>query len=94
MAPCSKDFLRGDDFDAVLAIFRSYRYGENASEAVEEIVIDEKDYRKCSFCVTVCIAMSRVEIEKIVYLEHIQHSQKDFRIHSKISSGKAAVSGP
>ena len=54
MAACSEDFLCGDDFDAVLAIFRSYGYGANAAEAVEKIVTDEKDYSKCSLCFTVC----------------------------------------
>ena len=27
MAACSEDFLCGDDFDAVLVILSSYRYG-------------------------------------------------------------------
>ena len=36
MAACSKDFLCEDDFDAVLTIFRSYRYGANASGAIWE----------------------------------------------------------
>ena len=39
---CSKDFLCGYDFDDVLAIFCSYRYSVNASEAVEKIATDEK----------------------------------------------------
>ena len=47
MAACREDFLCGDDFDAVLAIYRSYRYGANASEAVQKIVTGEKDYHKC-----------------------------------------------
>ena len=38
----------GYDFDGVIVIFRSYRYGANASEAVEKIAADEKYYRKCS----------------------------------------------
>ena len=56
MAACSKDFLCGDESVAVSAICRSYSYGPNSSERVEKIVIDEKDYYKCSLCVTVCIA--------------------------------------
>ena len=56
MAACSENFPHGDDFDDVLAIFRSYRYGANASEAVENITLDEKNYHKCSLCVTVGIA--------------------------------------
>ena len=42
-AACSEGFLCGDDFDAALAIFRSYFYNANASEAVEKIDTDEKD---------------------------------------------------
>ena len=36
-ATCSEDFYCGDDFDAVLAIFSSYRYDANTTEAVEKI---------------------------------------------------------
>ena len=46
MAACSEDFLFGVDFDAALAIFRSYCYSANASEAVEKVA-DEKDYHEC-----------------------------------------------
>ena len=58
MALSSEDFLCEDDFEvAILAIFCSYRYGANVSEAVEKITTDEKDYQiKCSLCVIVCIA--------------------------------------
>ena len=55
MAACSEDFLCWDDFDTVLAIFCSYRYGANISEAAEKIAITGKDYHKCCLCVTVCI---------------------------------------
>ena len=48
MAACSKDFLCGHDFDAVLVIFHCYGYGGNASEAVEKVAIDEKGYHKVS----------------------------------------------
>ena len=51
MAACSEDFLCGNDFDAVSAIFRSYRYGANAPETVEKIAIGEQDYYRCSLCV-------------------------------------------
>lgn len=42
MAATRVDFHSGDDFDAVLASFRSHRYDANASEAVEMIDTDEK----------------------------------------------------
>ena len=56
MAASSEDCIFfGDDFDGFLAIFRSYRYGANASEAVGKIAADEK-YHKCSLYVIICIA--------------------------------------
>ena len=42
MAACNEDFYFWDDFDPVLAIFCSYRYGASASKAVEIITTDEK----------------------------------------------------
>lgn len=56
MAPSSEHFLFKNDFDAVLNLFRSYHYGENASEAVEKIGTYEKDCHKCSMYVIVFIA--------------------------------------
>ena len=50
----SKDFLSGDDFEAVSAIWYFYYYGANASEAIEKIATDEKDYHKCPLGVIVC----------------------------------------
>ena len=49
-----EDFLTEDDFEAVLAMFCNYDYGVNASETVEKMAIDQKNYRKCSLCVIVC----------------------------------------
>ena len=43
MATSSNDFYCGDDFYAALAIFRSYRCGENSSKVVEKIARIEKD---------------------------------------------------
>ena len=45
MAAFSDDFLSGNDFEAVLAIFCCHGYGANSSE---KIGTDEKDYHKCS----------------------------------------------
>ena len=56
MTACSEGFLCGDDFDAVLTIFRSYWYSANASETVKKIPAVGKDYHKCPLCVkSVCI---------------------------------------
>ena len=52
MATCSEDILYGDDFDVFKAIFRSYGFGTNTSEAVEKTVTNKKDYHKYSFCFT------------------------------------------
>ena len=43
--------LSENDFEAVLATF--WCYGANASEAVQRIATDQKDYQKCSSCVIV-----------------------------------------
>ena len=52
MADFSENFLSGNDFEDVLAIFFYYDHGSKASEAVEKIATGEKGYRKCSICVT------------------------------------------
>ena len=47
-----EELLSENNFEAVLATFCCYDYGDNASEAVQKIATDQKDYRKCS-CVIV-----------------------------------------
>ena len=49
-----EELLCENDFEAVLATFCCYDYGANASEAVQIIATDQKDYHKCSYCVIVC----------------------------------------
>ena len=44
--------LSENDFEAVLATF--WCYGANASEAVQRIATDQKDYQKCASYMTVC----------------------------------------
>ena len=46
--------LSENDFEAVLATFWCYEYGANASETIQRIATDQKDYQKCSSCVIVC----------------------------------------
>ena len=46
--------LSENDFEAVLAIFCCYDHGPNASEAVQKIAIDQKEYRKHSLCIIIC----------------------------------------
>ena len=43
-----EELLSENDFEAVLVTFCCYEYGPNASEAVQKITADQKDYRKCS----------------------------------------------
>ena len=46
---CSKN-----DFEAVLATMYCYEHGAKASEEVQKIATDQKEYRKCSLCVIIC----------------------------------------
>ena len=43
-----EELLSENDFEAVLATFCCYGYGANASDAVQKIATDQKDYHKCS----------------------------------------------
>ena len=74
-----EELLTINDFEAVLATFCWYGYGTNASEAVQKIAIDKKDYRKCSSCVLVCWIANiyqLITVKKGWLLGHCQHSQK------------------
>ena len=42
-----EELLSENDFEAVLATLCCYDYGANASEAVQKIATDQKDYQKC-----------------------------------------------
>ena len=46
--------LGENNFEAVLTTFYCYDYSANASEAVQKIATDQKDYQKCSLCVILC----------------------------------------
>ena len=49
----SEEVLSENDFEAVLATFCCYDHGAKASEAVQKITIDQKEYRKCSLCIII-----------------------------------------
>ena len=49
-----EELLSENVFEDVLAPFCFYYYGVNASEAVQKIATDQKDYRKCFSCVIIC----------------------------------------
>ena len=49
-----EEMISENKFQAVLATLCCYYYGANASEAVQKIATDQKEYRKCSLCVIIC----------------------------------------
>ena len=49
-----EELLSENDFEAVLVTFCCYDHGAKASEAVQKIATDQKEYRKCSSCVIIC----------------------------------------
>ena len=49
-----EELLSEIDFEAVLVTFCCYDHGAKASEAVQKIATDQKEYRKCSSCVIIC----------------------------------------
>ena len=49
-----EELLSKNDFEAVLATFCYYDNGAKDSEAIQKIATDQKEYRKCSSCVTIC----------------------------------------
>ena len=46
------ELVSENDSEVVLATFCCY--GAKASEAVQKIAADQKEYRKCSSCVIIC----------------------------------------
>ena len=48
------EVLTKNDFEAVLVTFCCYDHGVKASEEVQKIATDQKEYRKCFLCVTIC----------------------------------------
>ena len=49
-----EELLSENDFEAVLATFCRYNYGSSASEAVQNIATDQKEYLKFFSCVITC----------------------------------------
>ena len=43
-----------NEFEDILATFCYYDHDVKASEAVQKIPTDQKEYCKCSSCVTIC----------------------------------------
>ena len=49
-----EEFLGENEFEAVLGTFCCYSYDAKASETVQKIAANQKEYRKCSSCVIIC----------------------------------------
>ena len=49
-----EELLSENDIEDVLATLCYYDHGSKASEAVQKIASDQKEYRKCSSCVLIC----------------------------------------
>ena len=51
---CCDKLFSENDFEPILPTSCCCEYGPNASEAVQKMAKDQKDYHKWSSCVTVC----------------------------------------
>ena len=52
--------LSEKDFEAILATFCFYNHGTNASEAVQRIATNQKEYHKCSSCYNLLNSQNRL----------------------------------
>ena len=60
-----EELLSENDFEAVLATFCCYDHGAKASEAVQKIATDQKEYREWFSCVIICwIAKETSDVAK------------------------------
>ena len=78
---CEK-LLSENDFKAILTTFCCYGYGANATEAVQKIAADQKDYHKCSLCLMICCMTKiypSITVEKGWLREHLRQSKKSCR---------------
>ena len=67
-----------NDFEAVLTTFCRYDPGANASEVVQKVATFQKEYHKCSSCVTIYwiarINYQSVTVKKVWLLGHLRSS--------------------
>ena len=49
-----EELLSKNELKAVLTTFCCYDHGMKASEEVQKITTDQKEYRKCSLCDIIC----------------------------------------
>ena len=70
-----EELLRKNVFEAVLTTFFCYDVSAKASEAVQKIATNQKEYRKCCSCVIICwisnIYLSvKITVKKGCFLGH------------------------
>ena len=92
-----EELLSEKDFETVLATSCCYGLGVMASEAVQKIATDRKEYRKCSSCVIICwiakIYLSVTNCEKrLIPRTHRLKLKKLLRFHRKKSNNWPMVS--
>ena len=90
-----EELLTENDFETVLANFCCYDHGAKASEDVQKIAADQKEYRICSLYVIICwvakIYLSINNSEKsLVRKGYLQCSQKSLWS----CTVKRAITGP
>ena len=57
MATFARNCSVKNDFEANLATFCCYNHRVKVFEEVQKIATDEKEYRKCSLCVIICLKL-------------------------------------
>ena len=92
-----EELLSENDFEAVLATFCCYDHGTKASEAVQKIAKDQKEYCKCSLCVIICwIAKTYLSLnnsEKWLLTKiPLTYLKKLLKLHQKKSNNWPMVS--
>ena len=88
-----EELLNENGIEAVLATFYCYECGVTASEAVQKMATDQKDYQKCSSCVYNLLNRQNISItvRKGWLLGHLLNIAKK---NCKNCTEKGAKTGP
>ena len=81
-----EELLNENDIEAVLVTFCCYHYGASASEAVQKITIDQKDYRRFSSCViaySIAITINNSEKRLVAYYDTSAVAKKTAEVAQK-----------
>ena len=91
-----EELLSENDFDVLLATFCCYEHGANASETVQRIVTNQKEYSKYSLYIIICwiskIYTSFNECEKCGYKDNSNVVKKAADVAQKKSNAWPMVS--